>query len=1800
MENKKKGNSMKRNKNSLVKRLSALVMCFALCVQFANPYMVMAAEISETNGVGQNDTTAPKVLGMTVNVDNKEVVDGITYWGTVTRSDTIDFVIEEESDFTIQYYIEKGEWVDGEWKKDKIDIYEGAKKYSPNASGKYTYNIVPTKLNKAGSGNYKIYAKIIDAEGNFTVASDDSCNFSILKTDVNVSIEGNARKGVDDVWYTIDGGSKKEIEIADCGGNFCVNYVDVKDEVEFYFDATGLKVEDVKNIKYDDVKDCYVIPKKSLLDGERTVSILVDYLTEFGISYKKGEYEDIPKVNKKLCTFEKDGNVLVINWNSEYYARISGNRNYTVTKDKKKSIIKLNNNGSGTINVSMIKDEEAPVVSSIVSICKDKDDSLYKVSSKKADDYSSDNIHYICYSGSSIGTVRITAKDASTGVGIYRCVVSYVNDINKGEEVKETGGYFQFEKDISKGTKTAYVWIEDYCGNKIKLVIDITRDDEAPVFKSYKLTNEFEHYYMRADYEQWKRSKKYSIDIVADETQGSINVVWHIYDKNRKEVFTGKSQRITKLSSDTYRSTVSGTEINELKNGKYTVDLTLEDDTKNSAVVKDAFSFKFEDSKCEFESIDTGSGMLWVKPGAGWTENDMVKAKVKSYCMLDKISYAITTTKEAPTKWENLDTSSVATEDGTVAEITYNIPYWEHTKEGVYNYYFWVKDYNGEVVAKKTLTYYVDGESPEVSDFEYSSKNSGLKRMFKFLFGSFFKSEEEVTFSVKAKDTYDVDSVKLYYMLYDGNDNEEYTDADSLYQKLENENAKVVDMNLTKDDTYSCDVNLPSESRFYKIYIVAQDKAGNKTIKNLKSLSGKSSLIMVDDEKPVIDISVNTYGKKGYVEKCEDETKVWYPKKSKIVYDLNISDAESGIFSVDAGINGEKLDSDIQGKAFHKTTDEDVSRVTNLTYNIGITQGSISKSGEYGIEVNVEDNAGNTYSAGKNVYVDEDAPVITDAYIDSDEKMQDVVPMQYGYYYKKATKIKVYATDYIGKTEEIGSGVKTITCVYNPEDNSKKKVVTLPAVKVEGEDATYCATFSVPKGYKGQFKFYATDNVNQKSKSFNPKGAIIESLREHKANSKVSIELPETQYKDANGNKLYDDDIKARFHVEDIRSGISKINWKFKEYYQEDATNAESLLIGSVYNTRKEKWVTVTDNGSGWKFGKMLDVNLVTSASKSQIIKGNSNNMKISLGMVDNIGYKSAITSEIFSIDKTAPVIDVVFDGEAQNEKYYKSTRVATVTITDANFSPELVEFITTGPNPRISKWEHVAGDNCNGKIHTGKCSYTCKVYFEEDGDYTFSLKCQDLAGHETVYGKTEEFTIDKTSPVVEVTYSDNSPMNGNYYNSTRTATITVKDENFDSSRTDVIITAKDSKGVPGNSGFKRNGDVWTSTVSFSQDGVYKIDVTCTDMAGNEGNKYEGESFVIDTTDPEIKVSGVEDNSANNGRVAPCIRVEDTNIDANKVTVDIQGANNGKVDLPHSRSNSTNVVSINFLNIKKEKAMDDLYTLKIDVIDKAGNKSVKKIIFSVNRFGSVYVLGDKTKELVDKFYTNEEVSLEVTEINVDVLQESTIDCSIDGTTTTLEKGKDYSVLTGTKNGKWKTYKYTIGKHNFEEEGNYVISFFSKDKATNESSNRSKDIDISFVIDKTPPTIVMSGVEDGKQYVEGQKNLVVDVEDNILLEEVNIYNNDKVCVSKDRDELLDNNGELSTQLESSHDNQVVYVKATDIAGNVTVSKKVNFLLTTNLLVQWYSNVTYVSSTFLGFGGIVTAVYFIGNRKRRRKN
>ena len=46
----------------------------------------------------------------------------------------------------------------------------------------------------------------------------------------------------------------------------------------------------------------------------------------------------------------------------------------------------------------------------------------------------------------------------------------------------------------------------------------------------------------------------------------------------------------------------------------------------------------------------------------------------------------------------------------------------------------------------------------------------------------------------------------------------------------------------------------------------------------------------------------------------------------------------------------------------------------------------------------------------------------------------------------------------------------------------------------------------------------------------------------------------------------------------------------------------------------------------------------------------------------------------------------------------------------------------------------------------------------------------------------------------------------------------------------------------------------------------------------------------------------------------------------------------------------------------REEKMDDLYTLTAKSVDKAGNETEKSVLFSVNRYGSVYVLDDATRE----------------------------------------------------------------------------------------------------------------------------------------------------------------------------------------------------------------------------------------------
>ena len=222
--------------------------------------------------------------------------------------------------------------------------------------------------------------------------------------------------------------------------------------------------------------------------------------------------------------------------------------------------------------------------------------------------------------------------------------------------------------------------------------------------------------------------------------------------------------------------------------------------------------------------------------------------------------------------------------------------------------------------------------------------------------------------------------------------------------------------------------------------------------------------------------------------------------------------------------------------------------------------------------------------------------------------------------------------------------------------------------------------------------------------------------------------------------------------------------------------------------------------------------------------------------MTDRAGNTSE-DELIFSIDKTKPEIKIAFDNEtpdAENTTMFKENRVATITVTERNF--EAADFKaditnTDGVIPELSAWQTTENtENPDQSVSTAT------ITFAEDGDYTLSVSGKDKAANQAETVKADDFTIDKTRPVITVTYDNNNAVNGNYYAAARTATIQIEEHNFSENRVRITGTATDNgAGIsfPQSGGFTGNGDVHTATITCGTDGLYNFNVEYTDMAGN-------------------------------------------------------------------------------------------------------------------------------------------------------------------------------------------------------------------------------------------------------------------------------------------------------------------------------------------------------------------------------
>ena len=700
----------------------------------------------------------------------------------------------------------------------------------------------------------------------------------------------------------------------------------------------------------------------------------------------------------------------------------------------------------------------------------------------------------------------------------------------------------------------------------------------------------------------------------------------------------------------------------------------------------------------------------------------------------------------------------------------------------------------------------------------------------------------------------------------------------------------------------------------------------------------------------------------------------------------------------------------------------------------------------------------------------------------------------------------------------------------------------------------------------------------------------------------------------------------------------------------------EDVINGGTYSGIKSIRYEVYNMGNKTQEGILYDKSTVTSRGiqvwedDGAIVVdkdlNNSNDVKVTVYVVDKVGHETSKTIDL-KIDKTAPTIDIAYnnntaDTSYNNETLFKDNRVATIRVTERNFNPDKVVIDVTntdGVKPVLSSWTVSKRGTGNGD----DTEYMATLTYSADGDYKFDIKYTDEAGNvctDIDYNQSlapTQFTIDKTLPVVQVSYDNNSASNGNYYDQNRVATITVTEHNFDSSRfTPILTVTVDGKQsqmeVTGQ--WTSNGDVHRINVPFVEDGYYTIDMDYVDKAGNVAADMAMQSFYIDKTNPEMKITGILDNSANTAEtIGLVITVEDVNIDSFKPKVYGIVYENGSC---HTKDVDLVIEPIKngYKAIVSNIETDGMYKVVCNASDKAGNVFSRVILdkaqgstyveergngqelltFSVNREGSTYVLDQNLLELRKTYQLTVDKDLMISEFNADRLLMDSISISI-----TRDGAPINEVIVDKKaiedGNSWYRYDYVISKDNFKQDGIYVITVSSQDEAGNYSGNIVDDnYNVYFYVDTTKPDVIKMTNLDKNTFNEVSHVVDYEVFDAIGLSEIKIYLNGNVIQTITKEQLGDNITSYagSFAIEESAKKQHIRIEVIDIAGNVIdsdnavdvksgkiVSFEKDITVSTNPLVRWYSNTALFYGSIAGamaaIGGTIGLIAF--KRKRR---
>lgn len=385
-------------------------------------------------------------------------------------------------------------------------------------------------------------------------------------------------------------------------------------------------------------------------------------------------------------------------------------------------------------------------------------------------------------------------------------------------------------------------------------------------------------------------------------------------------------------------------------------------------------------------------------------------------------------------------------------------------------------------------------------------------------------------------------------------------------------------------------------------------------------------------------------------------------------------------------------------------------------------------------------------------------------------------------------------------------------------------------------------------------------------------------------------------------------EIKVSFNNSDKKNGIYYSEKRIATVFINDVNFDESSLV-------------YTGNGklSDWRKG--------VDGYRATVDCSADGSYEFSLQCSDLAGNRSLETRvNKFIVDTKKPVVEISGIG---NGVSYKKNISFKVTSTDENLDTEISAVTLTGRKN---------GDlEVTGRLNKDSGIWTFDGFDDDkkyDDVYTLKASCIDLAGNE--YTEERVFSLNRYGS--SYTSNELAQELGIYLSEAEDIVITESNiDRLDVSKCKVVVTKDgelvnvDKSKIKIDEEETSDGWKYTYTVDksvFTSDGKYQIQVYSVSEDGTDySNVAEEYSFILDTTAPEVIISGVEDGGRYR-EYSKHVTVEVRDLSGvGNIIIRVNGKN-----IDYSEKDGLYEFDVT----ENEK----LQNIQVDVEDKAGNKSI--------------------------------------------------------------------------------------------------------------------------------------------------------------------------------------------------------------------------------------------------------------------